>query len=75
MVAKISGVLMMSQIEDDVCRKIQARSDKGIAKYGVTMEREDLSITEWLTHLQEEMMDAILYVEKLLQVQPDEEER
>ena len=63
------------QIEDDVCRKIQARSDKGIAKYGVTMEREDLSITEWLTHLQEEMMDAILYVEKLLQVQPDEEER
>lgn len=65
----------MSQIEDDVCRKIQARSDKGIAKYGVTMEREDLSITEWLTHLQEEMMDAILYVEKLLQVQPDEEER
>ena len=75
MVAKISGVLIMSQIEDDVCRKIQARSDKGIAKYGVTMEREDLSITEWLTHLQEEMMDAILYVEKLLQVQPDEEER
>ena len=65
----------MSQIEDDVCRKIQARSDKGIAKYGVTMEREDLSITEWLTHLQEEMMDAILYVEKLLQLQPDEEER
>ena len=58
-----------------MCRKIQARSDKGIAKYGVTMEREDLSITEWLTHLQEEMMDAILYVEKLLQVQPDEEER
>ena len=58
-----------------MCRKIQARSDKGIAKYGVTMEREDLSITEWLTHLQEERMDAILYVEKLLQVQPDEEER
>ena len=65
----------MSQIEDDVCAKIQARSDKGIAKYGVTMEREDLSITEWLTHLQEEMMDAILYVEKLLQIEPDEEER
>ena len=64
----------MSQIEDDVCSKIQARSDKGIVKYGVTMEREDLSIVEWLTHLQEEMMDAILYVEKLLQIQPDEEE-
>jgi len=65
----------VSQIEDDVCAKIQARSDKGVAKYGVTMEREDLSITEWLTHLQEEMMDAILYVEKLLQLQPNEEER
>ena len=56
----------MSKIEDEVCRKIKARSDVGKKKYGVTMEEEVLSIREWLTHLQEELMDAAVYVEKLL---------
>ncbi len=56
----------MSRIEDNVCKKIKARSDVGKKKYGVTMEEEVLSIQEWLTHLQEELMDAAVYVEKLL---------
>ena len=34
-------------------------------KYGKTMDRTDLNKTEWLTHLQEELMDATLYIEKL----------
>ena len=68
MVAKISGVLMMSQIEDDVCRKIQARADKGLHKYGKSMERRDLSPSEWLVHLQEELMDAVVYIEKLIDI-------
>ena len=56
----------MSKIEDEVCKKIQARSDVGKKKYGVTMEEEVLSIRQWLVHLQEELMDAAVYVEKLL---------
>ena len=56
----------MSSIEDKVCEKIQERSEVGKAKYGVTMERTDLSTIEWLTHLQEELMDASVYVERLL---------
>jgi len=56
----------MSRIENDVCDKIKARSDVGKAKYGVTMERNDLDLASWLTHLQEELMDAAVYVEKLL---------
>ena len=56
----------MSRIEDEVCKKIQARSDVGKEKYGVTMEEEILSIREWLNHLQQELMDAAVYVEKLL---------
>ena len=31
------------------------------------MERTDLNIVEWLTHLQEELMDASVYVERLIQ--------
>tara|TARA_R100000231_G_scaffold98004_1_gene73184 strand:- start:208 stop:396 length:189 start_codon:yes stop_codon:yes gene_type:complete len=58
--------MKMSKIEDEVCRKIKARSEVGKKKYGVTMEEEVLSIQEWLKHLQEELMDAAVYVEKLL---------
>ena len=57
----------MSSIEDKVCEKIQKRSEVGKSKYGVTMERTDLNFLEWLQHLQEELMDAAVYVERLMQ--------
>ena len=41
------------------------RSNKGIAKYGTTMADNPLSPLEWLQHLQEELMDATLYIERL----------
>ena len=56
----------MSSIEDKVCEKIKGRAKVGKAKYGVTMERTDLTTLEWLTHLQEELMDAAVYVERLM---------
>ena len=61
-------VVTVSSIEDKVCAKIQARAELGKTKYGTTMEREDLDLTEWLTHLQEELMDATVYVEKLIYI-------
>ena len=45
--------------------KFEERSQRGIKKYNTTLEREDLDVVEWLNHLQEELMDATLYVEKL----------
>jgi len=57
----------MSRIEDEVCAKIQQRAEVGKAKYGVTMERGDLNLVEWLTHLQEELMDAAVYVQRLIE--------
>ena len=56
----------MSDIEDRVCDKIQSRAKKGLTKYGVTVDRDDLSFIEWITHLQEELMDATVYIEKVL---------
>jgi len=41
------------------------RAKVGKEKYGVTLDREDLSIIDWIQHAQEEHMDAILYLEKL----------
>ena len=45
--------------------KFEQRSQRGIEKYNTTLEREDLNLQEWLNHLQEELMDATLYIERL----------
>ena len=57
----------MSKIEDSVCKKILNRAKVGKSKYGTTMERNDLSFLQWMTHLQEELMDAAVYIEKIIQ--------
>lgn len=56
---------MKDNIVKKVTNKYQKRSEVGVKKYGVTLERNDLNFIEWLNHLQEELMDATLYVEKL----------
>jgi hypothetical protein len=60
---------MKQQIEDKIVLRVLARfnerSKLGIMKYNTTLERNDLSALEWLTHLQDELMDATLYVERL----------
>jgi hypothetical protein len=56
-------------VEDPVVLKVLSkyyeRSQLGIQKYGRTLDRDDLNLTDWLNHLQEELMDATLYIEKL----------
>jgi len=54
-------------IVESVITKFKERSETGIKKYGKTLDREDLNFIEWVNHLQEELMDAILYAEKLKQ--------
>ena len=48
-----------------VCVQLQDREQRGLIKYGVNTERNDLSTLEWLQHLQEELMDGCVYIEKL----------
>ena len=56
---------MEDKIVQAVIEAYKERSKVGIEKYGKTMEREDLSALDWLQHLQEELMDATLYIESL----------
>lgn len=65
----------MSRIEKRVMAKIAARALKGKAKYGTTMEREDLSKLEWLKHAQEEAMDFCVYLERLIEEEENEPDR
>ncbi len=43
------------------------RSLVGFKKYGCTTNRTDLSTLQWLQHLQEELLDAAVYIETLKQ--------
>ena len=60
---------MNQQIKDPILLKVLAkyyeRSERGIEKYGRTLDRDDIDLMGWLNHLQEELMDATLYIEKL----------
>ncbi len=59
----------MQEEQDSIVKSVvnsyKERSRVGIEKYNKTMDRNDLSTSEWLQHLQEELMDATLYIEKL----------
>jgi nucleoid-associated protein YejK len=55
---------MRDKIIEQVVNKIKRRSDVGYKKYGVTLYDDDQPLDAWLTHLQEELMDAVNYLEK-----------
>ena len=48
-----------------VINSIREREERGMSKYGVNTDRTDLSTLEWLQHLQEELMDGAVYIERL----------
>ena len=56
---------MSDKIVESVIDQFRTRAEAGKRKYGTTMERDDLTFTQWIQHLQEELMDAINYIEKL----------
>lgn len=55
---------MRDKIVDQVVNKYAERSERGFQKYGTTLEENNRD--SYLKHLQEELMDATLYLEKLI---------
>jgi len=60
---------MNQEVTDKVVLAVMAkyaeRSATGLKKYGVTLDREDLTLEQWITHLLEELMDATLYLSRI----------
>ena len=52
-------------VVERVVDKFVSRSDVGFAKYGVTLNNDKSNLFAWINHLQEELMDAVLYMQKL----------
>jgi len=55
----------MDKNVEKVITQLRDREEEGLRKYGVNTERVDLTPLQWLQHLQEELMDASVYIEKL----------
>lgn len=58
--AQVDGVV--EAVRADLLR----RSQLGIAKYGVTLDREDLSLRDWLQHAYEETLDQANYLKRAI---------
>ena len=57
----------LDSIVTTIIDQFKIRSAKGKAKYGVDLDRTDLTLIEWIEHAKQEHMDAILYLEKIKQ--------
>jgi hypothetical protein len=53
-------------IVQQVIDRVHRRSQEGMKKYGVTMERPDVTTVEWLRHAQEEALDLAVYLERII---------
>ena len=52
-----------------IIKQFKQRADFGMLKYSPNLDRKDLNVLDWIQHAQEEHMDAILYLEKLKQLE------
>ena len=57
---------MKDRIVENVLNKYISRSNVGINKYGTTLDQNNTD--NYLIHLQEELFDASLYIEKILSI-------
>lgn len=60
----MSGTI--DSINEAVREKLKRRAELGMQKYGVSILRDDIDLLGWLNHLQEELMDAAVYVERIM---------
>ena len=57
----------LDSVVKSVISKFVGRANIGLEKYGTNLDRTDLQTVDWINHAQEELMDGILYLEKLKQ--------
>ena len=63
------------KIINKVIEKILKRSEAGYKKYGVGLDKAEQTLDTWLNHLQEELMDAANYIEKIRAVLIEEDKK
>jgi hypothetical protein len=65
-------IVFRDPIIEKVVDQLVSRSDVGFNKYNITLDEDNSSLLTWLQHLQEELLDAANYIEKIKSVLSDE---
>ena len=65
----------VDSITEEAVKLLTSRSHKGVRTYAMTMDREDLSMWEWMCHFREELADGLVYLTKMMRVQYEIEQR
>lgn len=64
---KFKNEQMKDSIVESVIEQFKQRSEVGKVKYGITLDRTDLSALQWMIHFREELQDGLLYLERIIQ--------
>lgn len=59
---------LQSEIYKEVITDLIAREKMGRIKYGVTVDKANLSEQEWLNHAYEEALDFAIYLKRLMKL-------
>ena len=60
------GIFLEDGVEARICAEIAARQKRGIAKYGMAVAENPLSLLQWLQHAKEECLDQAIYLERAI---------
>ena len=64
-----------SSVISSVVTDIQERAVLGLVKYGVPLDRDDLSRAQWLQHAYEEALDLACYLRRLIDMEAENGKR
>lgn len=62
---KITDEITANEVLRNVRDRLETQTEKGLAKYGHTVKYKDLELTDWIEHTQDELTDALVYLECL----------
>ena len=58
--------MIKDTIVAEVRKDLRERSEDGVIKYGVTLDRTDINLKGWLQHAYEETLDKALYLKRAI---------
>jgi len=67
----LTSIARDSSVLSALMARLSNQTRKGIEKYGSAVQATDLTPRQWIEHLQDEMVDSLVYLECLKQSMPD----
>ena len=64
---KFEDSFVPDTVVTSIINQFVQRAQFGKQKYGTDLDRKDLNTLDWIEHAKQELMDGILYLEKLKQ--------